>query len=254
MAKPSLFLVAIILNFMVNSSLARPDPTLDAQGLEMKSKCETGECVPCLLPTPEGTPCANYARFLSQILQGLTHLELGSGPLLRRRQYIDHHGTGFVITTSYAGPGSSAAANRSSWTSLSLLLLGGLKVKNVVTGDVSDLKVSALFFAIGHEPATKFLDGQLEFDADGYVVTRPGTTKTSVVGVFAARDVQDKKYRQAITAAGTGLFFHISIYVFVLAFWKSLAFIDGTLSFVQCVLRCLPFHCETILSGFRSLC
>ncbi|KAH0909183.1 hypothetical protein HID58_032504 [Brassica napus] len=83
-------------------------------------------------------------------------------------------------------------------------VLGGLKVKNVVTGDVSDLKVSGLFFAIGHEPATKFLDGQLEVDEDGYVVTKPGTTKTSVVGVFAAGDVQDKKYRQAITAAGTG--------------------------------------------------
>ncbi|PNX95263.1 thioredoxin reductase 2-like protein, partial [Trifolium pratense] len=81
--------------------------------------------------------------------------------------------------------------------------LGGLKVKNVVTEEVSDLKVSGLFFAIGHEPATKFLDGQLELDSDGYVVTKPGTTKTSVEGVFAAGDVQDKKYRQAITAAGT---------------------------------------------------
>ncbi|CAK9176882.1 unnamed protein product [Ilex paraguariensis] len=83
-------------------------------------------------------------------------------------------------------------------------VLGELKVKNVVTGEVSDLKVSGLFFAIGHEPATKFLDGQLELDADGYVVTKPGTTQTSVKGIFAAGDVQDKKYRQAVTAAGTG--------------------------------------------------
>uniref|UniRef100_A0A7N0UW26 Thioredoxin reductase n=1 Tax=Kalanchoe fedtschenkoi TaxID=63787 RepID=A0A7N0UW26_KALFE len=83
-------------------------------------------------------------------------------------------------------------------------VLGGLKVKNVVTGEISDLKVSGLFFAIGHEPATKFLDGQLELDSDGYVVTKPGTTQTSVRGVFAAGDVQDKKYRQAVTAAGTG--------------------------------------------------
>lgn len=95
---------------------------------------------------------------------------------------------------------------------------------NVVTGDVSDLKVSALFFAIGHEPATKFLDGQLEFDADGYVVTRPGTTKTSLVGVFVARDVQDKKYRQATTAARTGLFFHISTYVFCFSFLEVISF------------------------------
>ena len=85
-------------------------------------------------------------------------------------------------------------------------VLGGLKVKNVVNGEVSDLKVSGLFFAIGHEPATKFLGGQLELDADGYIVTKPGTTKTSVEGVFAAGDVQDKKYRQAITAAGSGKF------------------------------------------------
>ncbi|TKY58409.1 Thioredoxin reductase 2 [Spatholobus suberectus] len=83
-------------------------------------------------------------------------------------------------------------------------VLGEVKVKNVVTGVVTDLKVSGLFFAIGHEPATKFLDGQLELDSDGYVVTKPGTTKTSVEGVFAAGDVQDKKYRQAVTAAGTG--------------------------------------------------
>ncbi|KAB2634233.1 thioredoxin reductase NTRB-like [Pyrus ussuriensis x Pyrus communis] len=82
--------------------------------------------------------------------------------------------------------------------------LAGLKVKDVVTGEVSDLKVSGLFFAIGHEPATKFLDGQLELHADGYVATKPGTTQTSVKGVFAAGDVQDKKYRQAITAAGSG--------------------------------------------------
>lgn len=85
-------------------------------------------------------------------------------------------------------------------------LLGGLKVKNVVNGEISDLQVSGLFFAIGHEPATKFLDGQLELDSDGYVVTKPGTTITSVKGVFAAGDVQDKKYRQAITAAGSGKF------------------------------------------------
>ncbi|GAB4847651.1 Thioredoxin reductase 1 [Ancistrocladus abbreviatus] len=83
-------------------------------------------------------------------------------------------------------------------------VLGGLKVKNVVTGKVTALKVSGLFFAIGHEPATKFLGGQLDLDSDGYVVTKPGTTQTSVRGVFAAGDVQDKKYRQAVTAAGTG--------------------------------------------------
>ncbi|XP_010928978.3 thioredoxin reductase NTRB-like [Elaeis guineensis] len=82
--------------------------------------------------------------------------------------------------------------------------LGGVKVRHVETGEVSKREVAGLFFAIGHEPATGFLGGQLALDGDGYVVTKPGTTETSVRGVFAAGDVQDKRYRQAITAAGSG--------------------------------------------------
>jgi len=82
--------------------------------------------------------------------------------------------------------------------------LGGVKVRNLKTNEVTDLPLSGLFFAIGHEPATKFLDGQLELDEDGYIVTTPGHTITSIPGVFAAGDAQDKKWRQAITAAGTG--------------------------------------------------
>jgi thioredoxin reductase (NADPH) len=82
--------------------------------------------------------------------------------------------------------------------------LGGLKVKNLKTGEITDIAVSGLFFAIGHEPATKFLDGQLELDEELYIKTTPGSTATSVVGVYAAGDVQDKKWRQAITAAGSG--------------------------------------------------
>jgi thioredoxin reductase (NADPH) len=83
-------------------------------------------------------------------------------------------------------------------------LLGGIKVQNVKTQEVTDVPVAGLFFAIGHEPATRFLDGQLELDAAGYIVTAPDSTATSVTGVYAAGDVQDPKWRQAITAAGTG--------------------------------------------------
>jgi thioredoxin reductase (NADPH) len=87
---------------------------------------------------------------------------------------------------------------------ISLPLQLFVQVENLKTGVVTELQVSGLFFAIGHEPASKFLGGQLETDKDGYVLTKPGTTQTNVPGVFAAGDVQDKKYRQAITAAGSG--------------------------------------------------
>jgi thioredoxin reductase (NADPH) len=79
-----------------------------------------------------------------------------------------------------------------------------IRVKNLKTDEQREIDCMGLFFAIGHTPNTAFLDGQLECDEQGYVVTQPGSTVTSVAGVFAAGDVQDKKYRQAITAAGTG--------------------------------------------------
>ena len=84
-------------------------------------------------------------------------------------------------------------------------VLGGLKVKIVLSREVSELKVLGLFFAIGHKPTTKFLDGQLELDSGGYVIIKPGTTQTNVFRVFSAGDVQDKNYRQVVTAAGIGL-------------------------------------------------
>ena len=83
-------------------------------------------------------------------------------------------------------------------------LLEKIVIENLKTNEKSDLIVSGLFFAIGHEPNTKFLNEQLDIDEQKYVVTEKGSTKTSVSGVFAAGDVQDKKYRQAVTAAGSG--------------------------------------------------
>ena len=80
----------------------------------------------------------------------------------------------------------------------------GLRVRHVKTGAVQDLAVDGVFIAIGHTPNTTMFRGKVELDADGYVVTRPGLTQTDVPGVFAAGDVQDKHWRQAITAAGTG--------------------------------------------------
>jgi thioredoxin reductase (NADPH) len=81
-------------------------------------------------------------------------------------------------------------------------LMTHLKIRNVVTGEEEEIPASGLFYAVGHDPATALVKGQVETDSDGYIVTRPGTSYTSVPGVFAAGDVQDKRYRQAVTSAG----------------------------------------------------
>jgi thioredoxin reductase (NADPH) len=80
----------------------------------------------------------------------------------------------------------------------------GLKVRDNDTGQEEVIETDGVFVAIGHTPNTGFLKGQLKLDDAGYIVVEPGTTKTSVPGVFACGDVQDRVYRQAITAAGTG--------------------------------------------------
>ena len=82
--------------------------------------------------------------------------------------------------------------------------LSGLKLRDTVTGEISELTTAGAFEAIGHTPNTKFLNGQLETDEQGYIITKPNATSTSIEGVFAAGDVQDTKYRQAITAAASG--------------------------------------------------
>lgn len=82
--------------------------------------------------------------------------------------------------------------------------LVGLKLKDTVTGELSDIDVEGGFVAIGHHPATELFRGHLKLDADSYIEVETGTTRTSVPGVFACGDVMDKVYRQAITAAGTG--------------------------------------------------
>ena len=80
----------------------------------------------------------------------------------------------------------------------------GLRLKNVVTGEESILPVTGVFVAIGHVPNTKLFEGLLDMDANGYLITQTGSTATNIPGVFAAGDVADHTYRQAITAAGTG--------------------------------------------------
>ena len=80
----------------------------------------------------------------------------------------------------------------------------GIKIKNLKTNKITDLKVDGLFIAIGHDPATSLFKDQLNMDKEGYIVTKPDSTITNVPGVFAAGDVKDKIFRQAVTAAGMG--------------------------------------------------
>jgi thioredoxin reductase (NADPH) len=85
-------------------------------------------------------------------------------------------------------------------------LMTGMKIRNVKTGKEEEITANGLFYAVGHEPATQLFKGQLKMDEDGYLITEPGRGLTSVEGVFAAGDVQDKKYRQAVTSAGKCLY------------------------------------------------
>lgn len=81
-------------------------------------------------------------------------------------------------------------------------LMTHLRVKDSNSGQEEVVEANGLFYAVGHDPATALVKGQLELDSDGYVLTQPGTSYTSIPGVFACGDVQDKRYRQAVTSAG----------------------------------------------------
>ena len=80
----------------------------------------------------------------------------------------------------------------------------GLKIKNVKTNKIDELKIDGLFVAIGHDPATQLFKDQLDMDKEGYLTTKPDSTETNIPGVFAAGEVKDKIFRQAVTAAGMG--------------------------------------------------
>lgn len=83
-------------------------------------------------------------------------------------------------------------------------LMSHMVIKNVKTGELETIEANGLFYAVGHDPATALVKGQVTTDDEGYILTKPGTSYTNIEGVFAAGDVQDKRYRQAITSAGSG--------------------------------------------------
>ncbi len=80
----------------------------------------------------------------------------------------------------------------------------GIKIKNIKTNEIKEIKIDGLFIAIGHDPATTLFKNQLDMDKDGYLITKPDSTETNIPGVYAAGDVKDKIFRQAVTAAGMG--------------------------------------------------
>jgi len=82
--------------------------------------------------------------------------------------------------------------------------VNGIKIKNIKDNKITELKVHGLFIAIGHDPATSLFKNQLKMDKEGYLITKPDSTETNIPGVFAAGDVKDKIFRQAVTAAGMG--------------------------------------------------
>jgi len=83
-------------------------------------------------------------------------------------------------------------------------VVNALKIKNLKKNSITDLKIDGLFIAIGHDPATALFKNQLDMDKEGYLITKPDSTETNIPGVFAAGDVKDKIFRQAVTAAGMG--------------------------------------------------
>ena len=84
------------------------------------------------------------------------------------------------------------------------MVVEGLRMINNKTGEKEEIAITGLFIAIGHKPNTEIFDGQLDMDDAGYLITKGKSTHTNLPGVFASGDVQDKEYRQAVTAAGTG--------------------------------------------------
>jgi thioredoxin reductase (NADPH) len=135
---------------------------------------------------------ANYlTRFASEVVLVHRRGELRASKIMQDR--------------ARANPKISWSLNR---TPLEVLAdergVTGLKVRDNDTGLEETIGTQGLFVAIGHSPNTKFLGGQLTTDAHGYLLVKPGTTETNIPGVFACGDVQDSRYRQAISAAGTG--------------------------------------------------
>lgn len=145
----------------------------------------------------------------------------GGNTAVEEALYLTHHASSVTLvhrrdkfraeqilqTRLFANPKTNVV-----WNSVVEEIIGGgapphvtgLRLRDVKTGKVSELGCDGVFIAIGHDPVTEIFKGQLALDDDGYIITKPDSTATAVPGVFAAGDVRDKIFRQAVTAAGMG--------------------------------------------------
>ncbi|WP_334142601.1 thioredoxin-disulfide reductase [Rhabdothermincola sp.] len=140
-----------------------------------------------------GDSAVEEATFLTKFAEKVT--------LIHRRDEL--RASKIMQERAFANPKIEILWNHVVEEVLGTTTVEGLKVRNVITGEISELAVTGLFVAIGHQPNTDLFKGQLEMEDTGYLITREGT-RTNVEGVFACGDVQDHVYRQAITAAGSG--------------------------------------------------
>ncbi|HET8855817.1 MAG TPA: thioredoxin-disulfide reductase [Salinimicrobium sp.] len=141
-----------------------------------------------------GDTAAEEATYLANICKKVTMLVRGDQ--MRASKAMQHRVTGTEnIDLRYNTSVDEVIGDQ---------VVEGLRMVNNVTGEKEEIKITGLFIAIGHKPNTEIFKGQLEMDETGYLITKGKSTKTNRPGVFASGDVQDKEYRQAVTAAGTG--------------------------------------------------
>ena len=141
-----------------------------------------------------GDSALEEATFLTRFAKSVT--------LIHRRDAL--RGSKIMQERAFANPKMQFAWNSQVVDLLGDAKLSGLVVADTVTGETREMSVTGLFIAIGHDPRSELVKGQVDLDAEGYVLVQERTTRTSVDGVFACGDLVDHTYRQAITAAGSG--------------------------------------------------
>jgi thioredoxin reductase (NADPH) len=162
-------------------------------------------CAVCdgALPVFRNKPLATIGGGDSAIEEAIHLTQFGSKVYLIHRRN-EFRASKIMQKKAYSHPKIEIMWNKVVVEFIGDTFLKSLKLLDTVTGNLSMVEVAGAFEAIGHQPNTGFLNGQLAVDENGYVITKPGSTETSVPGVFAAGDVRDSRYRQAITAAASG--------------------------------------------------